>query len=447
MHLPGAAIPFGRSLTYRYAFAAFWAAVALADVALPPPLDHPGVVKGLLLRHLRWWARHPDIFNTDGTHNIGFTYPNMYLSENYNSPQSVYWCLKSLIVLHLPETHPFWVAPELPHPLSKPAGPHQTLPAVAPLWPPRHILCNPPEHHFLLSAGQATKKDHKAREAKYGKFAYSSAFAFSVPSGPLLGQLAPDSTLSLSLDGGESWKVAWAPYEVRLETFGFGDEQLPALIAKWKPWRDVDLHVETSLVSPTKKWKGWHFRIHTLTWRPAAWAASGVQTLECIDAGFSISAQQDGVSIFERACGGMESLTRAGELDSPPSGWWADNDTALVLSEAGASGAAAITIQTPALQSVLIDESGCKRVSKAAILRPDANTNLVSSRTLLPCVRHSFEFVSGSGQTDQQLSASFGLGVFAISEASKLDRECQRAAWANKPSEIIFLDTKTLDIK
>jgi hypothetical protein len=446
MALLGAAIPFGRSLTYRYAFAAFWAAVAFTNVPLPPPLDHPGVVKGLLLRHLRWWVRQPDIFNTDGTHNIGFTYPNMYLSENYTSPQSVYWCLKSFIVLYLPEHHPFWAAPELPHPLCRTTSPYGELSAVAPLWPPRHILCNLPEHHFMLSAGQCTKKDHKAREAKYGKFAYSSAFAFSVPSGPLLGQLAPDSTLSLSIDYCESWKVAWAPYEVRLETFSFGDEQLPALVSKWKPWRHVDLHVKTTLISPSKKWAGWHFRVHKLTWRPTALVASLVRSLECIDAGFSISAQQDGVSLFEKPCGGMEALARVVASESSPLGWWADNDTALVMSEAGASGTAAITVQTPAAES---DES--RHTSKAAILQPDANTNLIAPRTLLPCVRHSFESVSdaqpGERSPDQKMSATFGLGVFAIAASPDFSKERQRAAWANKPSEIVFLDGKTLDIK
>ncbi|KAL2150356.1 hypothetical protein VTH82DRAFT_6919 [Thermothelomyces myriococcoides] len=209
----GAAIPFGRSLTYRYAFSAFWAAVAFAGVALPPPLDHPGVIKGLLLRHLRWWARHRGIFNTDGTHNIGYVYSNTNMSENYNSPQSVYWCLKSFIVLHLPEHHEFWTAPELPYPFSRNASSCGTISAVMPLRPPQHILCNMPEHHFMLSAGQFTKKEHRAREAKYGKFAYSSVFAFSVPTGPLLEQLAPDSTMCLSVDGCESWKAFWAPSE------------------------------------------------------------------------------------------------------------------------------------------------------------------------------------------------------------------------------------------
>ena len=58
----GAAISFGRSLTYRFAFAAFWAAVVGADVELPAPLDQLGTVKGLLARHLRWWAQQSHIF-------------------------------------------------------------------------------------------------------------------------------------------------------------------------------------------------------------------------------------------------------------------------------------------------------------------------------------------------------------------------------------------------
>jgi hypothetical protein len=406
------------------------------------------VVKGLLLRHLRWWAKQPDIFNTDGTHNIGYAYPNMYLSENYNSPQSVYWCLKSFIVLHLADDHPFWAAPEQPHPLSRNPSLNRTLPPVAPVLPPQHILCNLPEHHFLLSAGQCTRKDHKAREAKYGKFAYSSAFGFSVPSGPLLGQLAPDSTLSLSRDGGDSWKAAWEPYDVRFETFSFGDERLPALVSKWRPWRDVELYVETTLVSPSTKWLGWHFRVHRASWRPAALAASGVRSLECIDAGFSISAQQDGASLFERPCAGMESLLQA--KISTPSGWWADSDSSLVMSEAGASGTAAIAItQIPAMQPAASGDA-CKHTSQATVLRPDANTNIIAPRTLLPGVRHSFVFASDAqdaGRNDQQTSVTFGLGVFGIAASPELGKDRQRTCWTNKPREIIFLDERTFDIK
>ena len=73
----GAAIPFGRSLTYRFACGGFFAALAVAGIDdMPAPLHTPGAIKGFLLRHLRWWAAHSsDIFSVDGTLTIGWEYP------------------------------------------------------------------------------------------------------------------------------------------------------------------------------------------------------------------------------------------------------------------------------------------------------------------------------------------------------------------------------------
>ena len=73
----GAAIPFGRSLTYRFACGGYFAALAVARVPdMPEPLSTPGAIKGHLLRHLRWWARHSEnIFYPDGTMNLGWLYP------------------------------------------------------------------------------------------------------------------------------------------------------------------------------------------------------------------------------------------------------------------------------------------------------------------------------------------------------------------------------------
>ncbi|EEU44007.1 uncharacterized protein NECHADRAFT_29733, partial [Fusarium vanettenii 77-13-4] len=268
----GAAIPFGRSMTYRFAFGAFWAALALADVPLISPMGSLGCIKGMLLRHLRWWSKKPEIFNSDGTMNIGFAYPNMYMAEDYNSRQSVYWCLKSFIVLGLPEGHHFWTCKEEPHPMAK-LGLSKQLQIELPttlqaIWPPHHILCNSHEHHYLLSSGQMTTKKFKAREAKYGKFAYSSAFGFSVPSGPELHQLASDSTLSISLDDGETWKVRWQPFDVRLQTASVrsnGDlHKVPAISSVWKPFKHLGVEIETILIPLTPHFPGWHIRLHKL---------------------------------------------------------------------------------------------------------------------------------------------------------------------------------------
>ena len=106
-------MPYGRSLTYRFAQAAFWSAIAYTGVEVEG-LSR-GQVKGLLLRNLRWWMRQP-IFTPDGLLSIGYTSPNLLMVEGYNAPGSPYWASKALLVLALPAEDPFWAIAEEPLP-------------------------------------------------------------------------------------------------------------------------------------------------------------------------------------------------------------------------------------------------------------------------------------------------------------------------------------------
>ncbi|THG98075.1 hypothetical protein EW026_g4049 [Hermanssonia centrifuga] len=244
----GRAIPFGRSLTYRFAMASFWGAVAFADLELPAPLTW-GVVKGLLLRNIRYWTKQPGAYNADGTLTIGYVYPNQSMTENYNSPGSPYWCCKSFIPLSLPLTHPFWASPEEPYPSS-------LLNTVKVLHKPLHITSNLSGHTFLLSSGQQCSYPVKNSAAKYGKFAYSSAFGYSVAVGNLtLEEVGADNALALSDDGGETWKCRRETKEARFEENKW-------LRSMWYPWKDVE--VETWLVPPTPEAPLWHLRVHRL---------------------------------------------------------------------------------------------------------------------------------------------------------------------------------------
>jgi hypothetical protein len=233
----GAALPFGRSLTYRFAQGSFWGALAFAGVEALPW----GVIKGLALRHLRWWARQP-IFNPDGTLSIGYTYPNLNMAEQYNSPGSPYWALKFFLPLALPDSHPFWQAEELPLP---------ELATVKPQPQPGMLLCSDPErrHIFALSGKQY---NHWARhgEAKYAKFAYSTAFGFSVSGGSYgLESGGYDNVLALSEDDRH--------YRVREEVIESGlDGNL--LYSRWQPWHDVEIETWLTPVLP------WYVRIHRL---------------------------------------------------------------------------------------------------------------------------------------------------------------------------------------
>lgn len=425
--LNGAAIPFGRSMTYRFAFAAFWSAAAAVGVEFEAPLESPGAAKGMLLRHLRWWASKPDIFNVDCTLNIGYAYPNMYMGEDYNSPQSTMWCPKPFVILALAAEHPFWTAGEAPYPLTGGSG----IATAAYLSQPRHILCNTAQHHFMLSSGQSSSVNHKGREAKYGKMAYSSTFTFSVPVGASLEQLAPDSTLCISLDNGETWVVRSKPYDVVSAELQADEENVPMIASSWRPWRHLDLEVRTMLVTPASQWPGWHLRIHEVRLSTVAMSLPYPDELRCIDGGFAISAQTSrGTTIYEKKCAEhMELLDQGGQ------GWWKTPDRCLVLSEAGASGTMDLTHHFEQAEPDPSTKS-LRLVRESRILKPHANTNLMAPRTLLPMISHTAKLPGTAvpvSSTKNHITFRIVTGIFAVDEAAHIPHLEVCEMWRNPP--------------
>lgn len=337
----GHSIPFGRSLTYRFATISFWSAFAFADVEPPAPLTW-GIIKGLLLRNLRWWSKHHHIFQPNGMLNIGYTYPNLYLAENYNSPGSPYWCMLAFACLAQEPSHPFWSSEEQPHPFSLKSCP---LPPIKVLPHPKHIMVHKAGHTFLLNSGQKCHYPLKATQAKYGHFAYSSAFGYSVPTGSYtLEQWVPESALALSDDGGEIWKM-----RREVENAQFLDKNgLPCLYSEMRPWKDVI--VRTWLLPPADSSPSWHIRIHCIK--------TG-RDLKTAEGGFAIlgTRQKDG-----RGLGALS-------IDSPNEGTESNGGSALAVSRAGASG---------------IAELLSSDVRHGGICNADANSNLIEPRTVLP---------------------------------------------------------------
>jgi hypothetical protein len=78
----------------------------------------------------------------------------------------------------------------------------------------------------------------KASQAKYCKFANSSAFGFRVPTGPLIQQITPDNMLALSRDGGATWAIKWKCSSVRHVTASVKEQTAPAARVVWLPWVD-----------------------------------------------------------------------------------------------------------------------------------------------------------------------------------------------------------------
>ncbi|KAF2663341.1 hypothetical protein BT63DRAFT_448919 [Microthyrium microscopicum] len=335
----GRAITFGRSLTYRWAMIGFWAALAYANVDLPAPLTW-GVVKGIWLRNLRWWSKQTEIFQPNGMLNIGYSYPNMYLAENYNSPQSPYWCMLSFANLAVPASHPFWAAEEEPHP-------YANTRVIKALPHPRHIMVNSGGHTFLLSSGQACHYPIKASHAKYGKFAYSSAFAYSVSTGTYtLEQLVPESSLALcDSEDGELWKMRRAlDGDSDIET----RDSEPVLVSSMKPWKDVT--VKTYLIPPAVETPNWHIRAHKITTGRWLKSAEGAWAVHCCNT-----------------------------VDGRPLSWMAETEGWFQNKQTGGGGIASRSGVVG-----IVDLLSPERKFEA--LLADANSNLVEQRTQLPVI-------------------------------------------------------------
>jgi len=343
----------------------------------------------------------------------------MYMSEDYNSPQSVYWCLKTLVAVILRTDDAFWTSEELPYPdLSSPKA---FSTAVSTLTAPRHIVCNHPSgnHHFLLSPSQFVAWAMKANQAKYCKFAYSSAFAFSVPTGPLLEQMAPDNALALSRDGTETWAVRWKwTDEPSFENVDIHRgpasviENVEAARVAWWPWADLSVRVTTTLVAPSNRWPDWHIRVHRLpqTRHP----------LQAVEGGFAIYGRRQS---DRRQVPKLDFLPDDAEVGQTQ-GTLQTDDSVLVLSEAGACGVVGCLV------------SGAGGALTAFPLKPNANTNITYQSTLIPVVQYSLAGTPSS--RDEVVLVTM---VFAISAeangGSKAMAKSLKERWLDRPRVLV----------
>ena len=282
------------------------------------------------------------------------------MAEDYNSQQSVYWCLKSLIVVGLSADSAFWTAQESPYP--------QQARTVEVVSAPQQILCNMPQgnHHFMLTPGQFVAWPMKANQAKYCKFAYSSAFGFSVPTGPLLQQMSPDNQLLISRDGAESWATKWKcePVEFCTIPLAMSAETsivVPAAQVKWYPWGDRAVSVDTVLIPPNERWPDWHVRIHRIK------ALERLPSLHIAEGGFAIHSRQK-ENLMHLPVGELTLESILGSAETAIS----NDSSTVVASIDGVSGI--LTRVKSALPFVL----------RSSALKVDANTNLVRPRTIIP---------------------------------------------------------------
>ncbi|MFJ4411506.1 DUF2264 domain-containing protein [Streptomyces sp. NPDC088910] len=293
----GAAVPFGRSLTYRFAQGSFWGALPYAGVDAVPP----GEAKGLLSRHLRWWRERSALTSPDGVLTIGYGYPQPAVAEQYNGPGSPYWAMKAFLPLALPADHAFWTADEepaaeLPETLAQPdAG------AVLMRSGGDATLLSGSQHNLWARGGAA----------KYAKFAYSSRFGFSAPVdglGPEPG--AYDSVLAVSDEADIEEGTAPRHFRVREEQHDPAVEDGDTVRSTWRPWPDVEITTWLTAAAP------WHLRTHRVRTGRALYTAEGGFAVDR-DAGLTRREENEGSAVTVTGAGDLSGLR---DLDGGRSG-------------------------------------------------------------------------------------------------------------------------------
>ncbi|MBE5815537.1 MAG: DUF2264 domain-containing protein [Clostridiales bacterium] len=281
----GRGLPYGRSLTYRFAQSSFFSACALSGVTAEG--IGWGELKGLLLRNLRFWLQQP-IFERDGVLTIGYGYPNLVISEGYNAPGSPYWAMKVFAVLALPPEHPFWQAEEKPY----------TPPPVLCDEQVRLVLTRDEENRQVVAytAGNHAY-EHMHEDEKYEKFAYSSQFTFSVvKEAGTLKKGAFDSMLVLKGD-----KDLWHARS-GCDSFRLSEKEIAF---SWSPMDGV--HIESRILPVGM----WHVRCHRITTD---------RELEGAEAAFAVPRDRAGERLCDRIATAAEADERSavahGELGS-----------------------------------------------------------------------------------------------------------------------------------
>ena len=232
----GSALAFGRSLTYRMAQCCFWSACVYAGIE-PFPM---GVIKGIIVRNIEWWINKP-VFDNGGILSIGYTYPNLCMSEEYNAYGSPYWSLKVFLMLSLDENHQFYKAEALPLP---------ELNDIHIINPAKMVVQRINGYVTAITAGQWINWTLMHVAEKYSKFLYSSRYAFSIPrSYCSLEAAGTDNMLVFVKD--DMCYVRRKCIESKINDDG-------SIFSKWSPFEGVV--VETNVI-PTKSG---HIRKHKI---------------------------------------------------------------------------------------------------------------------------------------------------------------------------------------
>ena len=191
----GSCPPMGRSLSYRFAESAIFAAAALVGCDIPF-----GTARRALIKNVSYFDNDYNI--SGGIMKPGYFYPSPALAESYTSEGGSLWCAKTFLALCLDEDHPFWTEPEEELPVEKgsynifPAVPNVNMPISA---DPRSgvTLYNNTSHYHQGVFGHSFND----MASFYSKFAYNSRSGFGISTADrtsldnMIALITPDRTM------------------------------------------------------------------------------------------------------------------------------------------------------------------------------------------------------------------------------------------------------------
>ncbi|MEA2064570.1 MAG: DUF2264 domain-containing protein [Gemmatimonadota bacterium] len=203
----GGPVPWGRSLSYRFASLSALGWSVLAGTNTIPPGRARRIASGCL----KYFWEH-GAMSENGLLEAGFHGPNSVVAEDYIRRGAPYWAAQGLICLAIPEDHPFWTAREEPMPADGSGGRialpgAQMMLKVSPLDGEvrNYILGEPFEHEGMWQRG-----------IKYFQHSYSSYLGWCA-----LGEGGPDlgaGRTGISYNGTD-WHFRTNPRPIKVDPF------------------------------------------------------------------------------------------------------------------------------------------------------------------------------------------------------------------------------------
>lgn len=268
----GSVPAFGRSLSYRFAQSAYFAAATFADC----DIDY-GMARNILVKNISYFMDNM-IMPEDNVLPPGYMYDSAALVENYTSSGGAYWCAKTFLITALADDHPFWTAEEKPLPIEEGS----------------YLINSPVDGINMVIDGNShsgvtlfnnTSKYYNEKDGYCGRFndmaSYYSKFLYNSRSGfgiSTIDNVSSDNTISLETPDGT----------MTSRRNGFTDHgyENGVLVSSHTPFANDKGTTIKSWVLPLGN--GFHVRAHKIVLS---------QDYKVIEGGFSVGTFDDGYSI------------------------------------------------------------------------------------------------------------------------------------------------------